>query len=70
MCNGKHTAIIKIALYKNTNYNKTKKSANYNNRDYANCREVLYITSNSKASNNIEYFSIHVEMPCFESLSQ
>ena len=57
------TTIAKIVLNEliNINYNKTKKIANYDNRNYAFCREVLEIASNSKTCNTIDYFSIDKE---------
>ena len=54
------TAIAKITLNKNINinYNKTKKIAIYNNRNYVFCCKTLEIASSSKTCKTIEHFSI------------
>ena len=51
-------AIVKKVLAKNININNnnTKKLSNYNNRNYAYCRETLKIVARNKACNTIEHF--------------
>ena len=57
--NKKKTSMSKIVLNENIiNYDKTRKLANYSNRNYAYCRESMMILLNKKACNNMEHFAI------------
>ena len=61
VCNEREKiAIAKMTINENINinYDKTKKFANYNNRNYVYCCKVIEIISSCKACNSIEYFSI------------
>ena len=49
---------IALAEYINISYNNAKKLANFNNRNYAYCREEIEIISNNNICNIIEHFSI------------
>ena len=58
-----NTVIAKISPKENIyiNYNKIKRLANFNNRNYAFYREAIEIISNNKTCNTMEYFSVDQE---------